>query len=89
MEIDSMPSELHLAAIIALLSSSALRGTTAAKAAALRAHLEAAAFSRDAIAPPLRNALENALAEWLTTDCHEQSIAVDSCALLAPSQTLH
>ena len=89
MEIDSMPSELHLAAIIALLSSSALRGTTASKAAALRAHLEAAAFSRETIAPQLRNALENALAEWLTTDCHEQSVAVDSCVPLTPSRALH
>lgn len=89
MEIDPMSSELHLAAIIALLSSSALRGTTASKAAALRAHLEAAAFSRENIAPQLRNALETVLAEWLTSDCHERSVAVDSGVLLASSQTLH
>lgn len=47
MEPDAMPVDLRLAAIITLLSSSALRGTTPGKAAALRVHLEAAALTGD------------------------------------------
>lgn len=89
METDALPTELRLAAIITLLSSSALHGATASKAAALRAHLEAATFSRDALNPHLRSALEDALAEWLTTDCHQQSLAVDSCALAPSGLSLH
>ena len=89
METDALSTELRLAAIITLLSSSALRGTTASKAAALLAHLEAAAFSRDALNPHLRSALEDALAEWLTIDCHQESVAVDFCALAPASYALH
>ena len=38
---DDMPPELRLAAIVTLLSASALRGPTVAKTGALRAHLDA------------------------------------------------
>jgi len=89
MESDALPTELRLAAIITLLSSSALRGTTASKATALRAHLEAAAFTAKALNPHLRTAIEDALAEWITTECHLNSVPVDFCALAASGQSLH
>ena len=57
-----MPIELRLAAVVTLLSSSALHGVTAGKAAALRNHLEAAALSAEALSPQLRGALEESAA---------------------------
>lgn len=84
-----MPVDLRLAAIIALLSSSALRGATPGKAAALRVHLEAAALAGDALDPHLRVALEDALAEWITIECHQKSVSVDFCALAASGKTFH
>lgn len=89
METDTMPTELRLAAIIALLSSSALRGATAGKAEALREHLEAAALSSGVLDPHLRNAHEDALAEWLTVERHEKSVAVPFCAMAARGRALH
>ena len=89
MESDAMPIELRLAAIVALLSSSALHGVTAGKAAALRDHLEAAALSGEALNPQLRGVLEDALAQWISTECHDHSVAVDFCALAVASQALH
>lgn len=88
METDSMPLEHRLAAIVTLLSASALRGPTANKAAALRAHLAAAALATGH-APHLKDALEQALAGWQAIDCHPQSISVDLCPLTVPGQTLH
>ena len=89
MEPVAMPTELRLAAIISLLSSSAIRGATACKTAALRIHLEAAALSGGNLNPHLRTALEDALAEWITIECHPESVSIDFCALAVSGQVLH
>lgn len=89
MKSDAMPTELRLAAIITLLSSSAVHGVTGCKAEALRAHLEAAALSSEALNPHLRNALEDALAEWISIECHQKSVPVDFCALAIAGRALH
>jgi hypothetical protein len=85
---DAMPSELRLAAIVTLLSASALRGPTVAKAAALRAHL-AAAVADAALGPELRDALAQTLAGWQAVECHPASVSVPLCPLTAPGQSLH
>ena len=72
---DDMPPELRLAAIITLLSASALRGPTVAKTGALP--------------PELRDALEQALAGWRAVECHPASISVPLCPLTTPGQSLH
>lgn len=84
-----LPTELRLAAIITLLSSSAIRGATACKSNALRIHLEAAAFATESLHPQLRTALENTLAEWMTIECHPQSVAADFCVLASSGQAYH
>lgn len=83
-----MPFDLRLAAIVTLLSASALRGATANKTAALRAHLAAAASDRQ-IHPLLRDSIEEALAGWRAVDCHPASVAVEFCPLTTPGQSLH
>lgn len=83
-----MQLELRLAAIITLLSASALRGPTANKVAALRSHLAAAANDTEH-APDLQDAIEQALAGWQAVDCHPQSVSVDLCPLTVPGQALH
>ncbi|MDR2166117.1 MAG: hypothetical protein LBO79_11005 [Zoogloeaceae bacterium] len=63
---EELSLDLRLAAIVTLLSSSALRGMTAGKTAALQHHLEAAvmeAEERDCHAH-LMSALQNALQGW-------------------------
>lgn len=68
---ESMTEPMRLAAIIALLSASALRGTTASKNAALCMHLDTLLRHGGALDPKLRGILETALAEWkLTTHIH-------------------
>ncbi len=89
METDDMPLDLRLAAIITLLSSSALRGATANKTAALQSHLEAAAFAADEIGPHLKDALEQTLAKWHKVHCHSASISVAPCLMTAPSKNFH
>lgn len=86
---DPLPTELRLAAIITLLSSTALCGATAGKVEALREHLEALALSPQALDPRLRKALEDAFANWLSVDCHEQSVAVDDGTLAPSARLLH
>lgn len=86
---DDLPLELRLAAVITLLSSSAIRGATPCKAQALRKHLEAAALSPHPLNAHLREALENALAEWLSIECHDKSVPVEVCALAQSGQTYH
>lgn len=86
---DTAQLELRLAAIIALLSSAAIRGATPCKSRALRMHLEAAALSTAPLSSPLREVLENTLAEWLSIECHSKSVAVDACVLAEASQTYH
>lgn len=85
---DDMPPELRLAAIVTLLSASALRGPTVAKTAALRTHL-CAALADETLAPQLRDALEQSLAGWRAVDCHPASVSVPLCPLTAPGQSLH
>lgn len=60
----AMPTELRLAAILALLSSSALCGLTAAKTAALQAHLAAARVEAANLDQGLRQVLEQVLLSW-------------------------
>lgn len=87
---DPIPVEVRLAAVISLLSSFTVSGVTPCKAAALRAHLEALVLGDNAfIHPRLQHALEDALAEWLSIECHPASMPVDCCALLAENQPLH
>ncbi|MFV0372084.1 MAG: hypothetical protein ACK5JI_10670 [Azonexus sp.] len=74
--VNNMPFELRLAAVIHLLSSSALRGATFNKTEALREHLRSAA-DESGIDPYLRSALQEALGGWEAVACHPASVAVD------------
>ncbi len=68
---EPMTTPLRIAAIIALLSASALRGTTASKNAALCMHLETLLRQDNTLEANLRKTLEKALSEWkLTTHIH-------------------
>ena len=87
-ETDEMPLELRLAAIVTLLSASALRGPTVAKTAALRAHLDAA-LNDAALPVQLRDAIEQSLAGWRAVQCHPASVSVAQCPLTHPGQSLH
>lgn len=89
METDEMSLDQRLAAIITLLSSSALRGATANKAAALQSHLDAAAFAAEALGPYLQEALEQILAVWQKVHCHPDSAPFDASPLTMPGQALH
>ena len=89
METEEISIELRLAAIITLLSSSALRGVTPAKAAALQVHLEAISFAADQLAPYLKEAAEQALAHWQAVRCHPASVSVDYSALAVSGPSLH
>ena len=89
-DVDAMPPELHLAAIITLLSSAALHGATARKVDALRAHLEAAALCTEALDARLRQSLEDALANWLSVEVDGPSTsAVDDDWSAAVQRRLH
>ena len=87
-EVDEMAMPLRLAAIVTLLSASALRGVTAAKTAALRGHLAAAASDPD-IYPYLHDAIEQALSGWRAVNCHPASVSVACCPVTLPGQSLH
>ncbi|MDR2678783.1 MAG: hypothetical protein LBB51_05035 [Zoogloeaceae bacterium] len=64
-EKDELPLDLRLAAIVTLLSSSALKGRTPGKTAALRHHLEAAVLAAEgACHEHLANALYQVLQDW-------------------------
>lgn len=71
-----MPFELRLAAVIHLLSSSALRGATFNKTEALRTHLRGVS-EIDGINPFLKNTLREVLGGWEAVRCHPASIPVD------------
>lgn len=88
-EIPELPLDLRLAAILTLLSSSALRGATPNKTAALQMHLEAAAAAPEVMAEPLREALAGVLAGWLQVQCHPASVAFDHCPASSPGPCLH
>lgn len=87
---EEMSLELRLAAIVTLLSSSALRGATPNKTHALRDHLSAAAnMSFASQAPYLADALNQALAGWQAIECHPDSTPVNHCPLVTPGQLFH
>lgn len=85
---DDMPLDLRLAAIVTLLSASALRGPTVAKTAALRSHLRAA-LADEGLPGRLRDCIEQTLAGWLAVECHPASTSVPLCPLTPPGQSLH
>lgn len=86
---DEMTIELRLAAIIMLLSSSALRGATPQKTEVLRHHLQCAANSGETLEASLQAALEHTLADWRSVECHPRSVPCDARPLCAPGQSLH
>lgn len=88
MDNETLSTELRLAAIVTLLSSSALRGPTRNKIAALRTHL-AAALADEHVDGHLRDAIEQALAGWQIADCHPASASVSCCPITVPGQSLH
>lgn len=79
-----MSVELRLAAIIHLLSSSALRGSTLNKTEALRAHL-----TQDGLDPYLKSTLQEVLGGWEAVQCHPNSVSVDFYPLTAPACHVH
>ena len=85
---NDMPVELRLAAVIHLLSSSALRGTTSSKTEALRDHLRSIA-SHESINPHLKNTLQEVLGGWEAVHCHHGSVPVDYCPLISADRTTH
>ena len=85
---DSMSMDLRLAAIIALLSSSVLRGLSAGKTEALCAHLEAA-VSEAAPDPCLKRTLEEVLACWKASGFLSDAGCVDGQMSPCFSQMLH
>ena len=88
MDIPEMPMDLQLAAVIHLLSSSALRGATPAKTDALRSHLRGIAAA-NGLNPHLREVLLEALDSWEAVDCHPASVAVTHPPLAPAGLALH
>ena len=88
-DVDATSPELHLAAIIALLSSTALHGATAGKLDALRAHLEAAALCVEPLDPRLRQSLEDALAHWLSVEIDGPQASAPDDDWSASARRLH
>jgi len=86
---EDMSLELRLAAIVTLLSSSALRGATPNKTLALRDHLRAALAMTTHQSPYLADALNQTLAGWLAVECHPASMAANHCPLVTPGHSLH
>lgn len=79
---DRMTPTLQLAAIVALLSSTALRGATPGKDAALRMHLETLLQHGERLDPNLKKILEEILLEWKIA-AHSGPIEQATC------QTIH
>lgn len=88
MEPSEMPVDLRLAAIIHLLSSSALRGATHNKTEALRSHLRHLA-TEDGLDPYLKSSLQEVLGGWDAVQCHPESIPVHHIPLTVPGCHLH
>lgn len=88
MELPDMPVDLRLAAVIHLLSSSALRGATANKTEALRAHLRGVA-AQEGLNPHLKNTLLEVLGGWEAVTCHPASVPVDYYPLAAAGAQTH
>ncbi|MDR2032205.1 MAG: hypothetical protein LBP86_08150 [Azoarcus sp.] len=81
METEELPLDLRLAAIITLLSSSALRGVTAGKSAALQHHLDTAVAQAQGQGRHvhLTSALSSAAQNWQALHRHSASMAWESC----------
>lgn len=88
MEHADMPLELRLAAVIHLLSSSALRGATFNKTEALRGHLRCATETKG-IDPYLKSTLQEVLCGWEAVACHPASIPVDFYPMTHPGCRTH
>lgn len=88
MDNTDMPVELRLAAVIHLLSSSALRGNTANKTEALRGHLRKIA-AQEGLNPYLKSTLQEVLGDWEAVQCHPNSVSVDFYPLTAPDCHIH
>lgn len=88
MDNSDMPVNLRLAAVIHLLSSSALRGATANKTEALRGHLRGLATQAD-LDPYLKSTLQEVLGGWEAVHCHPSSVSVDFYPLTAPGCHVH
>ena len=88
MDNSDMPVDLRLAAVIHLLSSSALRGATLNKTEALRAHLRGIA-AQDGLNPYLKSTLQEVLGGWEAVLCHPNSVPVDFYPLTAPGYHVH
>ncbi|MDR0700898.1 MAG: hypothetical protein LBF61_00570 [Azoarcus sp.] len=80
MKTEELPLDLRLAAIITLLSSSALKGVTAGKSAALQHHLDTAVAEaeRQGRHAHLMSALRSASQNWQALHRHSVSMAWES-----------
>jgi hypothetical protein len=80
METEELPLDLRLAAIITLLSSSALGGVTAGKSAALQHHLDTAVAQAQGQGRHvhLTSALRSASQNWQALNGHPDSMAWES-----------
>lgn len=88
LEPETMPLESHLAAIVILLSASALRGPSSVKAAALCAHLEVA-VREERLDPHLRAAIEQVLTAWRSLHCQLQAASPSACSCVGSHARLH
>ncbi|MDR3353113.1 MAG: hypothetical protein LBO00_08990 [Zoogloeaceae bacterium] len=92
MEEEDQPLDLRLAAIVTLLSSSALKGVTVGKAAALRQHLEAAVQAVEQMPEchrHLASALRNAAQAWRDVCSPVAAVPRETCFVPSVSQWLH
>jgi len=88
MDIPDTPFELQLAAVIHLLSSSALHGATHQKTEALRAHLRSAR-NAERLDPQLKKTLQQVLDGWEAVYCHPASTPVSHRLIAATSRQTH
>jgi invasion protein IalB len=93
MEEEDLSLDLRLTAIVTLLSSSALKGVTMSKAAALRQHLEAAVQTAEQTPERhghLASALRDAAQNWRQV-CRQSTTATPhkACFVQSSSQWLH
>jgi hypothetical protein len=89
---EDLSFELRLAAIVTLLSSSALKGVTVGKVSALLEHFEAAVQSVEqmpACHQHLASALKNALRGWQGVCCHPASVPHEAGFAQSASRCLH
>lgn len=85
MEIETMPPEWHLAAALHLLSATALRGASAAKTAAMLAHLERLCESPE-LDPVLKDTIADLMQAW---GAHDGRAAGPLAHASCPAHSLH